>query len=225
MTLKRTIADRILTTLRLNSKDRFLSKRYILSVAEEKMKFLLSQKLRDRTLYREENIFSQIDCYEFEKIDRVKCDVIEFRTCNHVMKGKKKLPELIFSKFGDSIRLITNLENSEKIGKTTISDHIRNSKRAHYTEKPKYYIRDGYPYIINSEIEAANIELLTLDKRAAEKASCGDNYDECKSALDYEFVGSDKLLEVVIQQTIQEIAGTYMQITPDENPDQNEKSL
>jgi len=66
-----------------------MSKRFVLHILEQKMTFFLSQKLRDRTLYRESNLFSVINCYELEKIDTVSCDIIEFKTCDVVMKGKK----------------------------------------------------------------------------------------------------------------------------------------
>lgn len=218
MSTKGKIADRILTTLRQTHKDREMSRRYVLYVAEEKMKFLLTQKLRDRSLYRESNIYTQINCVEFEKIDVVKCDIIEFRTCNSVMRSRKKLPEVIYSRYGDSIRMVSNLDHSITIDKTTPNDLVRNRNRKGYNKKPFYYITDGYLYLVNTEMEVGYIELLTQDTKTAEDLDCGCTKNECKSSLDYPFIGSDKLVEVAIQQTLQELMGSYMQVRPDENP-------
>lgn len=217
-------ADRVINTLRLNYKDRFVSRRFILKLGKEKTKFLLSQKLRDRTLYREENLFTDISCVEMKEIDVFKCPIVEFRTCRKIMRSKKKLPELIFSRYGDSIRLVSNIDYSIQIGRTNPVDYIRNKNRKGYREKPFYYTRDGYLYIVDSNIEVVNVQLLTLDKKGADEMSCGYK-DECNSALDYEFVGSDKLREVVYQEVLKELAGTFLQILPDENPDLNQKSI
>lgn len=225
MSTKKEIADRILTTLRQTNKDRFLSKRFVLNIAQEKMKFLLSQKLRDRSLYRESNIYTNINCVEFEEIDTVECDIIEFRMCKSIMKSKGKLPDIIYSRYGDSIRMVTNLDHTIKIGKTTPTDVIRNKHRKGYVEEPYYYIRDGYLYLINTHLKRGFVELLTLDTKAAEELECGCNKEECKPALEYEFVGSDKLMEAVIQQTLQELSNSYLQIRPDENPNNNENVI
>ena len=222
---KNEIATRIITTLRQNYKDRWLSKRFVLHILEEKMRFLLSQKLRDRSLFREENLMSQINCYEFKKVDKLKCDIIEFRTCNHVMKGTKKLPELLYSRYGSSIRMITNLDQSEEIKPTNPKDYIRDRKRKYYNYPPGYYVRDGYPYIVNSDIEAGFIELITLDTKRVAEIDCESEVGSCKAATDYDFISSDKLAEIAVQQTIQEIAQTYIQIQPDEKPDNNENSI
>lgn len=225
MATKKEISDRILTTLRQINKDRFLSKRFVLNIVQEKMKFLLSQKLSDRTLYREANLYTNINCVEFEEIDVVECDIIEFRLCKSIMKSKKKLPEIIYSRYGDSIRLVTNLDNTIKIDKTTPTDVIRNKHRKGYIENPYYYIRDGYLYLINTQLKRGFVELLTLDTKSAEEMDCGCDKEECKPALDYEFIGSDKLMEVVLQQTLQELSNSYLQIQPDENPNNNENVI
>ena len=222
---RKEIVDRVKTKLRQMSKDRWMSNRFIYHVLEEKMRFLLAQKLRDRSLYRESNLYTQINCFEFEKIDRISCDIIEFRTCQKIMKSKQKLPELIYSRFGDSIKIVSNLDQTETLDKTIPTDYIRNKKRKQNYNPPSFYERGGYLYLLNTQMEAAFIELLTLDLEAAEELDCECEKEECKSALDYSFIGSDKLKEVVVQQTVQEIAQTYLQIQQDENPDNNENSI
>jgi hypothetical protein len=222
---KKEIVNRILTELRQKVKDRWMSKRFVLHILEQKMTFFLSQKLRDRTLYRESNLFSVINCYELEKIDTVSCDIIEFKTCDVVMKGKEKLPELIFSRYGSSVRYVATLDQSERIYPTTPTDFIRNKDRKSNHKPISFYIRDGYPYFVNTEIEAVFLEILTLDTKRAQEVGDNSNFNACESALSYDFIGSDKLQELVVQETIKEIMGSYIQIQPDENPDSNENSI
>jgi hypothetical protein len=215
------LADRILNTFRRNSRDRHMSRRFILNIAKEKMKFFLAQKLTDITLYREENIFTEIPCVEMEEITAVKCPIVEFRTCKILMKSKNKLPEMIFSRYGDSIRLVSNIDNSEQIDRTTPIKYINDKKRATNNNSPKYYMKDGYLYITDKYIEVVNVQLLTLDRAEAKRASC-EGCDECESPLDFEFVGSDKIQELVVQETLKELMGSYLQIPPDPSPNGQE---
>ncbi|HLS52998.1 MAG TPA: hypothetical protein VK031_03430 [Tissierellaceae bacterium] len=220
----RDLTDSIITATRQNYRDRKMSRRYIISVYKRIMKDLIAQKIRDRSLYREENLYVDIDCYEFEEIENKKCDIIEFRMCESIMKGRKRLPELIYTRYGDSIRMVTNLDGSVKINKTTPSKYIRDRTRRSYRAEPQYYVRDGYPYLLNTKMEAGTISVLTLEIEEAEKARCGD-IDECKSSLDYPLIGSDKLINTAYQQTLQEILRAYIQVRPDENPDNNENNI
>jgi hypothetical protein len=218
------LADRLLNALRRKSKDRFMSRRYVLHIAREKMKFFLAQKLSDMTLYREENIFTDIPCLEMEQIRSVDCPIVEFKRCSIIMKSKEKLPELIFSRYGDSIRLVSNVDDSEKIDRTTPLKYINDRKRKPNNNKPYYYVReDGHLYIVDRYIEVVNVQPLTLDRMGAKKASC-EKCDECISPLDMEFVGSDKLQELVVQETLKELLGSYMQIPTDNNPNNNENT-
>lgn len=222
---ERKFAETVLQSLNQLDRDRYLSKRYIISVGKEIMRGLLSQKLGDRTLYREDNIYSYVDCFELERIDTIVCPIVEFKTCNIVMKSKKPLPELIFSKYGAAIRSVMNLDNSEEIGKTSLKDYIRNKKRQGYKKTAKYHTdKYNYLYIVDSEIEAVAVEVLTLSSKQVEQSICG-SFDNCKSSLEYEMVGSDKLETAVMQQTLSQIMGTFLQITPDENPDKNKNSM
>jgi hypothetical protein len=68
------------------------------------------------------------------------------------------------------------------------------------------------------------VDVLMLTTDSEDLDGC-DNCDECKSAWDYEFVGTDKFQEMVIQDTIREVA-QRRGIVIDENPnnDSNQKS-
>ncbi len=218
-------AESVLASLNQLDRDRYLSKRYIVSIGKEIMKDYIVQKLGDRTLYREDNLYSYVECFELEKIDIVKCPIVEFRTCNIVMKSIKPLPDLLFSKYGAAIRSVMNIDNSEEIDKTNLKDYIRNKKRSGYRRKPKYYTdKENYLYIVDSETELVSVEVLALNAKQVDECGCGD-YDECKSSLDYDMIGSHKLESAVMQGTLNRLMGTYLQVPTDENPDKNKNSL
>jgi len=214
--------SRVINGLKSLGKDNRISRRYILKTGQEKAKFLISQKLNDRSLYREANVFRTLKCFEMERIDVVSCPIIEFKTCSTIMRSKKKLPELIYSKYGSSIKSVTSLDGEIEINSTTPAQHRLDKKRLGYKDKAEYYDKEGSLYIINKEIFAVDVELIPTDLYDLDQCSeCREK--NCKSAWDYEFVCSDKLLESVVQETIKEVS-ISKQVQADQNPNLNEGS-
>jgi hypothetical protein len=214
------LVSRISNTVKSLTKDGRISPRYILRTAQEKAKYLLVQNLTDRSLYREANIYTEVPCIELEKEDIVSCPIVEFRRCKSIMKSKKKLPELLNSKYGVAIYSVTSVDGEFQFTQTTPNQYRLDSKRNAIGKKPQYfYVKDGYLYLLESEVLSVTVSVITLDLYDADQCSeC--RQENCKSAWDYEFVCSDKLLEVVIQETIKELL-TNKQIQENVNPNLN----
>jgi len=217
------IISNITNTLKLNNKDERLSKRYILSVLRSVTKFLISQKLLDRTLHREINLFSKIDCFDFNKSEVINCPLIEFRRCNVLMKSVNKLPNPIFSRLGASIYEITSLDGNIELILTSLPQYRKNKVRKYFSDKETYiYLdTDGYMYIPDKEIYSVSITLLTLETELLDECSSCKKED-CKSYLEKEFICPDKLLDVVVKETVQRI-GIPRNIVQDENPNNVER--
>jgi len=214
------LVSRISNSLNSINKDARIPKRYILEVATNKAIFLMSQKFRDMSLFRETNLFTTVDCVELEKIDKYKCDIVEFKSCNTVMKSRKKLPELIYSRHGSSLKEVTNIDFSLDFRPTTPFRFRRDKRREGYGIDRFFYVKDGYLYLPDSDVKTVSIYLYTPNTYEATKVSdCKSN--QCLNPWDFEFACSSKLLEVVIQETIKEIA-FRLQIAPDENPNMDE---
>lgn len=217
--LQSEITSRILNVLKATSKDSYIPRRLVLATAQSKAKFLISQKLNDMSLYREMNLYKEISCVEMISDDVVKCPIAEFRSCRSLMRSKKRLPELIYSRFGSSLKEVTSVDNIYTFYSTTPSQWRQNKKRSIQIKKDYFYIQDGYLYLPESSVESVNLLILTQDLYELEQCSeCSTN--RCKSAWEYEFVCPDKLLEAVIQETIKELSITK-QIQEDINPNLN----
>ena len=54
--------DRIINTLRVNNVDQHISRRYVLSILKNITNQIISQKLLDRTIGLEMNLYSEISC-------------------------------------------------------------------------------------------------------------------------------------------------------------------
>lgn len=213
------ITDIILNVLKANSKDSRISRRLVLSTLESKAKFYISQKLNDKSLYREANIYKEIPCVEFENVDIIKCPIIEFRTCKTLMRGKKKLPELIWSKYGHTLKEITSIDGNYSFDPITATQYRKNKERSGKTNKKYFYVKDGYPYIPDYEFYSGNLYLISQDQyELAQISECSKN--KCNSVWDFEFVCPNKLEELVIQETIKHLSLTK-QIQEDVNPNLN----
>lgn len=215
------IVSRVRNGLNSISKDDRISRRYILHVAKQKATFLISQKMADRSIFREDNLYKTLDCFELEAVDVVRCDILEFRRCKSIMKSKCKLPKLIYSRYGNSLKEVITADGEKEFKPITPSQYRRDKNRVEGSDYIYYYVKDGYLYLIDTEIELVSLYLMSMDMDSIEEGcGCKDDNDICKSLWEYEFNVPDKLEEAIVGETIKEIA-MAKQIPRDENPNSN----
>ena len=205
--------------LKSNNKDNRIPKRLILKVGQDAATFLIAQKLMDRTIMSETNLFTTIPCFEFEQIETKSCPSIEFRLCKTLMKSKEPLPKLIFSRLGASVRDIISLDGEFTFTFVDETQYRRNKKRQQ-TLKNQVFVylgTDNHLYIPDREIYSLDWTILTPDTIAAEECSqCRDKGCR-KSFWEYTFVIADRLVETLKDITIQRLSMTR-QLQSDENP-------
>lgn len=212
--------SRVSAGLNALDKDSRIPKRYILNLGREKAEFFLSQKLNDRSIFREDNLYTTIDCVELKAQEVVRCEILEFRRCKSIMKSKNKLPKLIYSRYGSSLKEVTTADDEREFKYTTPSQYRRDLQRSEKEDCIYYYVKDDYLYLIDTEIQLVNLYLITTQlENAAKVSSCGE-VNECKSLWEYGFVVPDKMGEIVIAETIKELS-LKKQIPADEAPNMN----
>lgn len=218
----REATSRVINILKLNNKDEHTSRRYVLHLLRTTAKTLISQKLLDRTITHDNNLYSIIPCFEFEKIDVVKCPLIEFRMCKTLMKSVKPLPELVFSRLGASIKDIVAIDGEYRFTLVDKAQYQRNKKRKHSIKGETYiYLHsDMYLYIPDDEIYSVDLNILTLKTEELYKYSAC-NEEECESYWNAPFICPDKLLETTFAQVLQTL-GITKQSRDDQNPNFNE---
>lgn len=222
--LNKEIVSIVVNNLKFLNKDDHISRRYILNTARVESTNLISQKLLDKTIFREDNIFQTINCLEMKKIDSIKCGIYEFEKCDYLVRSKNKLPKLLYSRYGNSIIEVTSVDGSEIFLPVTLSDFKLFKKRIK-TLKSKnikyYYVQDGYLYLPDCEYEYINVTLITLDNKKVEELSTCKECDTCKSQWDYEFTCPDRLLSTVLNETIKKVSLTR-QVVVDALPNMDE---
>ena len=214
----RELVSRVENQLRTLTKDTNTSRRFILFTAQNIAATFIARKAESFKLYKQDDLYTTIECFELEKINSVSCDIVEFKTCTNLMKSKEKLPKMVYTKQGNSIKEVTAIDGSDIFGKATLSQYRRDQIRGG-TSKLSYYVSDGYLYIPNTEIEVVRVVLLTTSpSEALSASSCAD---DCCDVFDLNFISPEDILENVIEQTLQQIL-IRVQITPDENSNMNE---
>lgn len=210
----------IVNNLKANTKDGHISRRFILSRGRIKARYLMSQKMDEMTLFREEGLITTIPCFEMERIDVVSCNIINFKGCRSLMRSKLQIPETIFGKNGIGIVRVTTVDSEIILDYISPKDFSGLKKRKHVYNKNNYYTVDGnYLYLPDSELEVVSMSLFAMSKKDAEKvSSCSDNNDLCVNYMDEEFVCPDRFLDLVIKDTLTECSSFYMGATEDENP-------
>ena len=210
--------------LKSNNKDNKIPKRLILKVGQDASTFLIAQKLMDRTISSETNLFTTIPCFEFEQIESKNCPSIEFRMCKTLMKSKEPLPKLVFSRLGASIRDIVALDGEFVFTFVDETQYRRNKKRQHQLKDQVfvYLGTDNHLYIPDREILSLDLTILTIDTIEAERVSqC--NEKNCRSYWDYEFIVASRLIEAVKDMTLQKLSITR-NLQEDSNPNSVENA-
>lgn len=219
----REITSEIVNILKTNNKDNRLPRRFILNLLKDSASFLISQKFGDRSIISETSLYTYIPCFEFEKIDVKDCPSLEFRYCKTLMKSKKPLPKLIFSRLGSSIRDIVSLDGDFLFTLVDETQYRRNKKRQ-YKIKNEVYLylgADNYLYIPDHEIHSVDLTIFTMDLENVDDISSCKEKDKCRNFWDTEFIISSALLEAVKDMTLQRLSLTK-QIREDQNPDSKE---
>ena len=223
------IVSRIQNTLNSVNKDVYIPRRYILSIFKSKAEFLMAQKFYDKSLYRETNLYDWLECVDMEQMDRVLCNSIQLDSCEKAVRTKKKLPKLIWTRYGSTILMVTNIDHSKEY-KLVTQAYYNTLKSKKNFNKFRGNFAIVYPdnrlVIPDSTVKKINILLYSLDETSNELSNCSDSSNVfCGSYWDKLVTLSDKVGEVAIQETLKEVT-LRMQIVPDENPqgDANIKS-
>lgn len=221
------ITSRIQNTLNALDKDTYIPRRFILSVFKSKVEFLMAQKFHDKSLFRETNLYKWINCISMEEIDSVSCGKIELQTCDIIMRSEKKLPKLMWTRYGSTLIMVTNIDGSKEY-KVISHSYYQTIKKTKNFDKFKGSFAILYPdnklVIPDTHVKKVNVLIFSLDETCNDLSDCEEG-SGCGSYWEKEIEISDKIGEIAIQETLKEVS-MRLQIPKDENPnnDSNIKS-
>lgn len=221
----RNIVSRIQNIFKGLTKDTYIPRRLILSIYKSKAEHFLLQKLNEKKMFDNQDIFQWINCIRLEEDSPVKCGIPVFSECRSLMKSVKKIPDIINTDYGYAIIMATNIDHSKTYDLKSIRyiNEIKNSPHYSLVKGKYFYIVDGYIYIPDSEVEVINLLALSLDEKKDECSECSEN-SECSNYWETKINLPKKFVDLAVSQTIQEVA-MRLHIPKDELPnlDSNQK--
>lgn len=234
----RQFLSNIANEIKSNSLDDYVSPKYIYFLAQTIIAdFLKKDNSANRLVYKIIEGWSEVPNLPMIEVPVTECN-LDTRVCQKLMKSKYRLPAMYESKFGGLIKQVLALNlATEYTNIYTPKQWVAASKRQYGNEK-YYFFQDGYLFIPIKKGELGSPELVRLEAYFKNKkdvdlliaqinsSDCEDcNYtvDTCKPFLDYEMVIPFYLENDVVKETINHLR-TTLQVTPDENPNQNQLS-
>jgi len=214
----REFVSEIKTDIKATNKDQHVSSSYILQKGRGYVEYLLGQR-DTKDIFRDDTLFKELRCFEMEKVKKHKCDIVEFRNCDNIMKSKHTLPKLYNSKIGSIVISVTNIDGSIEYHRLRQLNDFKKQQQRKFGDNFKYYyISNDYLYLLNSKEKLVNIVALFSDESELDdKSSCADK-ECCKTTLDYDFICPDKYISTVKDQTLNNLLGAHKRILEDENP-------
>lgn len=219
------LVSRIVSGLKAHTKDGAVRWRYLLSIARTKSRFFMSQKLDELTLNKEEGIKTEITCFPMKRIKGKDCGVVAFRLCDKIMQSCHELPETIYGKSGTGVLRVVNIDDSREYKYVTAKEYTRLKKRKYRNTEARYFtMKNNRLLLPDSENELVDITVIAVERADAQQLSeCNSNSaDDCHNAWEDDFICPDRFLDLVIQDTISEVANFYRTSVSDENGDLDE---
>lgn len=193
-----------------------MSNRYIFNVLKSARSELIKQESEKKRLW---NSYSTqaLTCFRLIPVDISECcpdgSCKDLGTGYQILRSEIKLPTLIDTVHGKIITGVYDLFHNE-IEKTTIKDwNITRKRRFRLPNKPKYFIRNDYLYVVDMEADEYDefsvvVEGIFEETDKVEKLNICSNGEDmtCKSALDYEFSCPGYLERRVFLLTGEEVA-------------------
>lgn len=212
--------SRVNNELRLLNKDEYISDRYILRSGNVVARQIITQRIKERSLNRNAFLYRQVDCIEFEPINTVECPHIEFKLCKELSKSVKKFSDLIYTRYGSSIKELYSIDGQYNFTESTLYQLRNDSQRAgSFYSNSKFYMLNDYIYI-PEKIKTLSGRILMPDQYELDLISnCGGEIN-CESIWDKDFICPDSHLNDVINYTIQRVT-IPKQIPEDEKANLN----
>ena len=117
------------------NKDAHVSRRWILSIGRQKARSYIAQKYADGTLFGEESLYTHINCMEMERVRKVDCCFDEFKLCRILMRSKKRLPDMIYTRIGPAIIKVSNIMDDIIFTPISLRKYANNKERMNDPEQ------------------------------------------------------------------------------------------
>lgn len=213
----------------VQSDDSRLSSRHIYNKIVTLRSKLVAQEAKKRQKIGQWN-FQTINCAELIKAPVHECPCIPAMGL-YIYRTKYKLPEVLTDLDTHLIQSVTSLDGQTIYGETTWKGKKYKAHDKYASDKPDYFIRNGYLYITgNNETEVISITALFDDPVKASNYSsycneCNEEENTCLSNLDLEFPMESDLIDTLVEMASVELISKFNQSREDVTNNSNDNII
>ncbi len=192
------IISRVRNNNKFLSRDNKLSDRWVLAEASDVARRLIKQSGNLAKIYKSDEIFQYIPCVEMIRVDLSECCFV--KSGQYIARSLERLPEIETGLYGNLIQRVTSIIG-EDFSPTTARDYeniinIKFAKNNNY-----YWVKDGYLYISNPEIEKVSI--------SAYFKGYYPNTGDCREPYNERFLCPDWLIDELMEILNKELQGQH----------------
>lgn len=168
--------------LRLNNADSTLSDRFIWSIIDKHIRWLLKRDGNKMKLMKYDTIFQTKKCVEVEEAPAIdSCCGVKSK-CT-VWRTKEKLPDIYEDESGVIVKTVYSIDGSHEIDPIRISEYMRkleNPDTLKYDKSSYFFYNNGYLYFPNISRDESRAALRVIMVKALfEKDVFNPCEDEC----------------------------------------------
>lgn len=197
----------------LNVDERY-SNRFLYNKLINQATLFISQDAENRRLFKEHEFIKPIPCFDMEEVYGDNCGV-EFFRFSTVSKSKIPLPETYPTLFGSIIKIFNEDESKEYVIVPVGSYRDYINRRIKTPHVSYCWVKDKYLYIPNIFIQSV--------KLSGAFVSLPSDKTKLNAPLDNIFNVPGKLLKIIKQEIVKELAQINKQIQEDQTPNMRVK--
>lgn len=220
----RQFTSNILTTLKADSIDNWLSPKYIYEESLTVTKnYLKKDNSSNLMLYSQIEGWSVLPCIEMEVGDLASCG-LDVSVCTKVMKSKKRLPEIYTSKVAPLIKEVASVDYSKTYTYIKTFNQWKNTQKREFISKRYFVISDGYLFIPigkKDNIESPEVVVMNCYAVSKQEVDVFNGVESCRKFADYELVIPSYLIDDVKTSILNSLRQVYLQIQEDAMPNLN----
>lgn len=212
-----TLVSQIRSQFKLISSDNSITNRAIADELRSSALLLIKRETDKRKLFSSDNIFTWINCLEMEPVPLSSC--CSYASPCTIAKSKLRLPKIVENIYGYLIQGVFSVDDTVKFD---YADPSRYTNLLSLYPKQKnnlkyFWIRDGYLYITDENIELVKISALFEDYiLPKELFACENTEPECTpNPMDMEFKCPAYLQANVLSLVRETMLKTYKQSVQD----------
>lgn len=198
------------------SDDSRLSDRHIYNKLLTLRSKYISQQAKKKQKVNQWN-FQTLYCVELEKTNMHNCPCIAPIGCE-ILKTKYELPRPLSDLNTHLIQSVSSIEGSILFSEISWEDVKYKASSKYTSNKPDYFIRDGYLYIVGLTQRMKHLKLITITglfedpvKAQSFPSKCNEGIEEtnCISPLEMEFAVDGEFIDWIISEAAQELVTLF----------------